>query len=108
MLAWEQTGSFQVEELSAGDEDDDWMSRILQTEAFRRIPPANIQAIFSSLEDMNVNAGDSIIQQGEPGDYFYIIKSGRTMVTRKSPGSDKETKLADLSTGDMFGEEAHQ
>ena len=52
MLAWDQTGSFQVEELSAGDDDDDWMSRILQTEAFRRIPPANIQAIFTSLEDI--------------------------------------------------------
>ena len=106
MLAWDQTGSFQVEELSAGDDDDDWMSRILQTEAFRRIPPANIQAIFTSLEDINVNTGDSIIRQGEPGDYFYIIKSGRCMVTRKSPESDKEIKLADLSTGDTFGEEA--
>jgi CRP-like cAMP-binding protein len=105
MLAWDQTGSFQVEELSGGD-DDDWMSRLLQTEAFRRIPPANIQAIFTSLEDINVNVGDSIIIQGAPGDYFYIIKSGRCMVTRKSPGSDKEIKLADLTTGDTFGEEA--
>ena len=28
------------------------------------------------------------------------------MVTRKSPDSDKEIKLADLTTGDTFGEEA--
>lgn len=105
MLAWDQTGSFQVEELSGGD-DDDWMTRILQTESFRRIPPANIQAIFSSLEDIDVNIGDSIIRQGAPGDYFYIIKSGRCMVTRKIPGQDKDVKLADLKTGDTFGEEA--
>jgi CRP-like cAMP-binding protein len=105
MLAWDQTGSFQVKELSGGD-DDDWMTRILQTEAFRRIPPANIQSIFSSLEDINVNIGDSIIKQGEPGDYFYIIKSGRCMVTRKNPEQKNEIKLADLTTGDTFGEEA--
>ena len=105
MLAWDQTGSFQVEELSGGD-DDDWMSRILQTEAFRRIPPANIQSIFTSLEDINVNIGDKIITQGDTGDYFYIIKSGRCMVTRKNPGQDKEIKLADLETGSTFGEEA--
>jgi len=106
MLAWNQTSSFSVEELSSDVDDDDWMTRILQTEAFRRIPPANIQAIFTSLEDINVKAGDSIIRQGEPGDYFYIIKSGRCMVSRKMPGQDKEIKLADLGAGSTFGEEA--
>ena len=105
MLAWDQTGNFQVEELSGGD-DDDWMSRLLRTEAFRRIPPANIQAIFTSLEDINVNIGDKIITQGEAGDYFYILKSGRCMVTRKLPGQEKDIKLADLEAGSTFGEEA--
>jgi len=105
MLAWDQTGSFQVEELSSND-DDDWMTRILQTEAFRSIPPANIQAIFTSLEDIKVNANDTILKQDEPGDYFYIIKSGRCVVRRKMPGQDKEIKLANLETGATFGEEA--
>ncbi len=105
MLAWGQTGSFRVEELS-GSDDGDWMTQILQTEAFRRIPPANIQAIFTSLEDISVNVGDCIIKQDEAGDYFYIIKSGRCMVTRKNPGQDKDIKLADLNAGDTFGEEA--
>jgi len=105
MLTWDQTGSFQVEELHT-DEDSDWMSRILNTEAFRRIPPANIQSIFTSLEDIEVNPGDAIIKQGEPGDYFYIVKSGRCMVTRKMPGQDKDIKLAELEAGTSFGEEA--
>lgn len=106
MISWHQTGSFQVEELSSNSEDDDWMSLLLQTEAFRRIPPANIQSIFTSLEDFEVKVGDKIISQGEPGDYFYIIKSGRCMVTRKNPDQNKDIKLADLTAGDTFGEEA--
>lgn len=106
MLAWNQTGSFRVEELSNNADDDDWMMQLLQTEAFHRIPAANIQAIFSSLEDLEVNVGDRIISQGEAGDYFYIIKSGRCLVTRKIPGQDKEIKLASLDSGDTFGEEA--
>jgi len=106
MLTWDQTGSFQVEELSNSAEDGDWMTRILQTEAFHQIPPSNIQAIFTNLEDIDVKTGDSIIKQGEPGDYFYIIKSGRCMVTRKMPGQSKEIKLAELNPGDTFGEEA--
>jgi CRP-like cAMP-binding protein len=107
MLTFSQTGSFSVEELSGEPvESDDWMARILQTEAFRRIPPANIQAIFTSLEDVPVTIGQPVIQQGEPGDYFYIIKSGRCMVTRRMPGQDKDIKLAELGPGDIFGEEA--
>ncbi len=106
MLAWNQTGSFQVEELSDNSDDDDWMMHLLQTEAFRRIPPANIQAIFTSLEDISVKPGDKIITEGEAGDYFYIIKSGRCMVTRKVPEQEKEVRLAELGTGDSFGEEA--
>lgn len=105
MLTWGQTGTFQVEELDT-KEDDDWMSRILNTEAFRRIPPANIQAIFTSLEDIHTKVGDVVIKQGDPGDYFYIMKSGRCMVTRKMPGQDKEIKLAELEAGASFGEEA--
>ena len=105
MLTWDQTGTFQVDDLDSA-EDDDWMSRILNTEAFRRIPPANIQAIFTSLEDINVNLGEAVIKQGEPGDYFYIVKSGRCMVTRKMPGQDKDIKLAELEAGTSFGEEA--
>ena len=106
MLTWTQTGSFQVDDLSEESDSDDWMSKILQTEAFHRIPPANIQAIFTSLEDVPVKIGDVIISQGDPGDYFYIIKSGRCMVTRKMPGQGKDIKLAELNIGDSFGEEA--
>lgn len=105
MLTWDQTGSFQVEDLNAHS-DEDWMSRILQTEAFHRIPPSNIQAIFTSLEDIQVKPGDAVIKQDDPGDYFYIIKSGRCMVTRKMPGQNSDIKLAELKPGDSFGEEA--
>jgi CRP-like cAMP-binding protein len=105
MLTWDQTGSFQVEDLNT-QANEDWMSRILQTEAFHRIPPSNIQAIFTSLEDINVKPGDAVIRQDDPGDYFYIIKSGRCMVTRKMPGQTHDIKLAELKAGDSFGEEA--
>lgn len=43
MLTWGQTGNFQVEELSNSLEDNDWITRILQTETFHCIPAANIR-----------------------------------------------------------------
>ncbi|MEF8834430.1 MAG: cyclic nucleotide-binding domain-containing protein [Halofilum sp. (in: g-proteobacteria)] len=108
MLTWDQTGSYRVEELAdAGEDDDgDWMTRLLQTECFRRIPPANIQAIFMRMEPVSFHAGDIVIRQGEPGDYFYIIREGRCTVTRATKAKPDGIRLAELGAGDSFGEEA--
>jgi CRP-like cAMP-binding protein/rhodanese-related sulfurtransferase len=107
MLTWDQTGSYEVREL-AGHEStsDDWMTTLLQTKAFHRVPPANIQAIFMRMQRINSRAGDVVIKQGDEGDYFYAIVSGRCAVTRETPLNKEGIKLAELGMGDTFGEEA--
>ena len=108
MLTWDQTGSYSVEALEDTDDDDstDWMTRILQTRAFHRIPPANIQAMFMRMDAVTYKSGDVVITQDDVGDYFYIIKEGRCLVTRSTPANPKGVKLATLTVGDSFGEEA--
>lgn len=108
LLTWEQSSGYQVQELTSGskEDSDDWMLQLLRTEAFQRIPPANIQTIFMKMENINVKPGEKVINQGEDGDYFYIIKKGRCLVTRSSPNQPTGIKLAELSEGDIFGEEA--
>lgn len=108
MLTWDQSGTYEVGELRR-DEDNgggDWMTNLLQTKAFHRIPPANIQAIFMRMQQVNFKAGDVIIKQGEEGDYFYVLISGRVCVTRETPLNKEGIKLAELESGDTFGEEA--
>jgi len=110
MLTWDQTGSYDVEELgeaASGEADGgDWMTRLLQTECFRRIPPANIQAIFMRMEPVRFEAGEVVIRQGDAGDYFYIIREGRCRVTRATKARPDGVRLAELGPGDSFGEEA--
>jgi rhodanese-related sulfurtransferase len=108
MLTWDQTGTYEVSELRAGNlpESDDWMTTLLQTKAFHRIPAANIQAIFMRMQQVNFKAGDVVIKQGDEGDYFYVITEGRCAVTRETPLNRDGIKLADLGPGDTFGEEA--
>jgi CRP-like cAMP-binding protein/rhodanese-related sulfurtransferase len=109
MITWDQTGTYEVAELHSqieGTGGDDWMTTLLQTKAFHRIPPANIQAIFLRLERLPCRAGDVIIKQGDEGDYFYIIVSGKCVVTRETPLNRDGIKLAELGVGDTFGEEA--
>jgi CRP-like cAMP-binding protein len=109
MITWDQTGSYEVEELQAqlqGAGSDDWMTTLLQTNAFHRIPPANIQAIFQRLQRAPCKAGEVVIKQGDEGDYFYVIVNGKCAVTRETPLSRDGIKLAELGVGDTFGEEA--
>jgi len=106
MLTWDQTGSYTVEGVDEEEDETDWMTRILQTRAFHRIPPANIQAMFMRMESVSFKPGEKVIEQDAEGDYFYIIKEGRCLVTRATPANPNGVKLATLSVGDSFGEEA--
>jgi len=58
------------------------------------------------MQQVNHKTGDVIIRQGDDGDYFYVITEGRCVVTRETPLNKDGIKLAELSAGDTFGEEA--
>ena len=112
MLTWEQVSGMEqvagieVTEFPGDSSDRDWMTRILQTRAFLNLPSANISSLFARLEQVPVRTGQIIIRQGDRGDYFYIIKSGRYRVVHKPADNAPSVALADLAPGDCFGEEA--
>jgi len=116
MLTWEQHAGYMVTEIEVEFDDDtdgdaeeddsgDWMTNMLRSALFHRIPPANIQAIFMKMEAVPVQAGEEVIRQGEEGDYYYYIKQGRCEVTRETKAG-KTLRLAELEAGQGFGEEA--
>ena len=108
MLTWDQTGTYEVSELQGSSDvgGDDWMTILLQAKAFHKIPPANIQAIFMRMQQLNYKAGDIVVKQGEEGDYFYVLTRGKCLVTRETPLNKDGIRLAELIVGDTFGEEA--
>lgn len=68
------------------------------------VPMANIGALLQRFEAVVVWAGDVIIREGDEGDFYYLIDSGRAEVARHVGGVD--VLLAELKAGDVFGEEA--
>ena len=68
------------------------------------LPAANVSELLRRIEAIAVRAEDVIVREGDDGDYYYIIDSGRAQVTRRVGGVD--LPLADLKEGDVFGEEA--
>jgi CRP-like cAMP-binding protein len=102
VLAWSESGGEDPDTPGVSLHDDnDWMSSLLQSPLFSRLPPANIRQLFIRFSALKVQADDVIIKQGERGDYFYVLESGSAMVM------DPAGKiLAALRPGNYFGEEA--
>ena len=104
-LNFDHTSVAEATEIEA-DDNEDWMTRILKSEAFIRIPPAVIQRLIISMQPHQVRAGDVVIRQGEEGDFFYSIHKGRCAVTRRESPDGNDRLLSELSAGDFFGEES--
>ncbi len=105
LLTWDQATGYEVAEID-GSQDTDWMMSLLRSETFRKLPPANISALFARFSPVEAKAGQVIIRQDDPGEYYYLIKSGKADVLRRSDKTHKVTILAQLGEGDGFGEEA--
>lgn len=103
-LAYEDN-SYMVIDETEGDPDD-WMTVLLRSPIFQRLPPANLQKILMGLEAVHFKKGETILEQGGTGDYYYLIKNGQCLLTRKPSPNAKEIKLAQLGNGDTFGEDA--
>jgi CRP-like cAMP-binding protein len=107
MLTWSQVADYLQLIISRErdlDEDVDWMMVVLKSNLFFKVPPLNVEQIFSRLTPQVVYAGDVIIRQGEMGDQCYFIKEGEADVTRHS--DNKRQHLATISVGRCFGEDA--
>jgi rhodanese-related sulfurtransferase len=72
--------------------------------AFAQLPPAHIEGLLDRFQRIEVKAGEVIIREGAEGDYYYVIESGKARVERLIGGVSM--LLAELKSGDAFGEEA--
>jgi CRP-like cAMP-binding protein len=107
MVAWSQVSDYLQLNISRQrdlDEDVDWMMTVLKSNLFFKVPPINVEEIFSRLTPQVVYEGDVVIRQGELGDQCYFIKEGEAEVWRHNEGGRQN--LAHIAVGRCFGEDA--
>lgn len=107
LLAWSQVADYLQLNISRQrdlDEDVDWMMTVLKSNLFFKVPPINVEDIFSRLAPQVVYAGDVVIRQGELGDQCYFIKEGVAEVWRHNEAGRQ--LLATIGVGRCFGEDA--
>ena len=80
-------------------EDRSWIRKMNHIMAFKAMPPANLKPLLERMESVRVHKGEQLIEQGESGDYYYVLTEGEARVTRT-------VELAMLKPGSSFGEEA--
>lgn len=76
-------------------------------ELFESITPAELQAISLICKEVTFNNGDVITQQGEPGEYLYIVLDGFVEVLHSgTPPEQSPRTIIHLGKGQIFGEMA--
>ena len=76
----------------------------LRSGAFAQLPVAHIDELLKRFERVKTSPGQAVIREGDEGDYYYVVESGRFKVERLVGGA--KVLLAELKSGDAFGEEA--
>jgi rhodanese-related sulfurtransferase len=104
LLTMDQAVGYEVEEFGAGD--GAWVFRMMQHPTLEKVPAANLRALFGRLTSVEMKPEQLIIRRGDPGDYYYIIRSGHVNVLGLSEKDGNAAILSELREGDGFGEEA--
>jgi rhodanese-related sulfurtransferase len=103
MLSWHTL----VEATSAeSHEISSRLSELNNPSIFMQLPFENVELAFKKMQARDVSAGEEIITQGDVGDLFYIIASGKAEVLQQGIYDSEQLKVAELDVGDHFGDDA--
>ncbi len=80
-------------------------NQIKSLQPFALLEPEKMPALTSRLIEKTCAPGENIIVQGDKGDAYYIVKSGRVAVLVKERDIEP-VQVAELGAGEGFGEEA--
>jgi rhodanese-related sulfurtransferase len=73
---------------------------------FMNLPFTNVVKAFQRMTARRVRAGEEFIRQGEQGDSFFIIESGRAEVWQQGPYDDEQKLVGTRVPGNHVGDEA--
>jgi CRP-like cAMP-binding protein len=76
----------------------------LKSGALAQLPVAHVDELLKRFERLHVKRGDAVIREGDEGEDYFLVASGRFQVERLVGGA--KVVLAELKSGDAFGEEA--
>jgi CRP-like cAMP-binding protein len=80
------------------------VSHLKKVPLFANTSDEELATIVEKMAGVEFSRDDVIIQEGDPGNYLYIIKEGRVRVVTNIEPDNEEIVLSYLNEGDYFGE----
>ena len=81
------------------------VEELKEVPCFAGLGPKNLVKVIPALEQRRYPNGTTIVKQGDPGDSFYILRSGNAQVVLER-GGRPPTPIASLGPNEGFGEMA--
>lgn len=91
---------------SGGDELLKRLLAVKHTLAFKRLPLEHVIQALQQMVPRKVKCGEVIVTQGERGDAFYLIWSGRAEVWQTGLHDTAQKLVNTMGPGESFGDEA--
>ncbi len=82
---------------------DELLYRLLQ-DCFAGIDDDAIALLWNHLEWLEIHGGQTLIEQGQPGDAMYLLVSGRLRVYTRDEASGGQRLIGEISRGQIVGE----
>lgn len=104
IIAWDQLA--RDSGLSDNAEETLSLGKLMETRALRKLPLEAVEEVFQRVRKLRMEAGTEVVRQGERGDAFYLLLSGKAEVWRQDIDDEEQQLVATLTNGDAFGEES--
>ena len=87
---------------SLKDSVRDRVAALIRVAPFKQLTFDQVVRCAEAMQTWDFRAGENVVEEGEPGDFFYVLESGTADVLR----GETRAPLAKLRAGSSFGEEA--
>jgi rhodanese-related sulfurtransferase len=104
LASWAELAAYARQ--TSGDELARRLLAVRHTVSFNQLPLENVIHALQQMTPRPVRAGEAVVTQGENGDAFYLIWSGRAEVWKADIYDDAQKLVDTMGPGDCFGDEA--
>lgn len=100
---WNQKKAFTPPSYPKTPEQTERLSETLSKSfLFSELEKSDMDLILSAMKEQNFESGKKVINEGDDGDYLFVIEKGNLDCIKNINGEDKVVKTC--SSGDVFGE----
>ncbi|KAF4668283.1 hypothetical protein FOZ61_006685 [Perkinsus olseni] len=103
--AWNVKKEFTPPVYPKGDEQKARIKEVLSKSfLFAALENNDFAIVVDAMKEETVSAKERVINQGDDGDFLFVVESGELEVYKKFPGDEEEKMLKVCEVGDVFGE----